>query len=246
MPSNSVQTLQLAHHSVRRFTRRPLDPGQLEQLVRCGQAAPSSSFIQAYSLVRVSDADVRARIAEAAGGQRWVVEAAEFLVFCADLKRVDQACQARDMGELEGYAEHSLAAVVDVTLMAQNMLLAAQSQGLGGVFIGGIRNDPQLVVDLLHLPHLVMPVFGLCLGWPDESNEVKPRMPTSMILHQDTYRVAAEDELADYDRTMAAYYARRASNARLSDWRATTAQAVQGKQRRHMRDFLAAQAFFRK
>ncbi|MCB1802044.1 MAG: oxygen-insensitive NADPH nitroreductase, partial [Gammaproteobacteria bacterium] len=206
MPLNAVQTLQMAHHSVRRFTRRALDPGQLEQLVRCGQAAPSSSFIQAYSVVRVTNADTRARIAEAAGGQHWVVEAAEFLVFCADLSRVNQACRAQDMGELEGYAEHSLAAVVDVTLMAQNMLLAAQSQGLGGVFIGGIRNEPQLVVDLLHLPNLVMPVFGLCLGWPDESNDVKPRMPTSMILHQDTYRVAAEDELADYDRTMANYY----------------------------------------
>lgn len=245
MSLTAVQKLQLAHHSVRRFTDQPLAPGQLEQLIQCGQAAPSSSFIQAYSVVRVTRPDARARIAEAAGAQPWIVDAAEFLILCADLSRIDQACRAHDMGALDGYAEHSLAAVIDVSLMAQNVLLAAQSQGLGGVFIGGIRNVPQVIVDLLHLPKLVLPVFGLCLGWPDEANAVKPRMPVSVVLHQDTYRVAEGDDLAGYDETMAGYYRARASNARQSDWSATTARVVQGKQRRHMREFLRAQGFFR-
>lgn len=246
MALSDTQRLQLAHRSVRRFVDRPLDPGQLETLIRCGQAAATSSFIQAYSVVRVTDPEDRAVIAVAAGGQTWIEEAAEFLVFCADLRRIDAACDHAGAGRIEGYAEHGIAAIVDVALMAQNVLLAAESQGLGGVFIGGIRNDPQVLVERLQLPMLVLPVFGMCLGWPDQDNEVKPRMPVDLILHQGRYRDPHETQIQAYDETMAAYYAARSSNSRLSDWRTPSARAVQGKKREHMLDFLHARGFFRR
>ena len=245
MRLSETQRLQLAHRSVRRFTDRALEPAHLEQLIRCGQAAASSSFIQADSVVRVVDTASRAAIARAAGDQQWIVDAPAFLVFCADLRRVQQACLAAGAGAIDGYAEHGLAAVVDVSLMAQNVLLAAESQGLGGVFIGGIRNAPQIVVDVLRLPSLVLPVFGMCLGWPDETNDVKPRMPVEMVLHQDVYRDASPQQISAYDETMRSYYASRSGGARSADWSSVTARAVQGKQRRHMREFLAACGFFR-
>lgn len=244
MSITATQALQLEHRSVRRFLPRPLPPGLLEELVRCGQAAASSSFIQAYSVVRVTRAEARAAIARAAGGQAWIEQAAEFLVFCADLRRIDAACRRCDKGPIEGYAEHGLAAVVDVALMAQNLLLAAESQGLGGVFIGGIRNDPQVVVEQLDLPHRVLPVFGMCLGWPDERNPVKPRMPVELVLHQDRYSDPPDERIAEYDRQMAAYYAARGSQVRQSDWSQTTAGAMQGKKREHILDFLHARGFF--
>ena len=244
MPLTDIQELQLAHRSVRRFLDRPLDPGQLETLIRCGQAAATSSFIQAYSVVRVTRPEARAAIAKAAGGQAWIERAAEFLVFCADLRRVNAACQRAGRGGLEGFSEHALAAVVDVALMAQNVLLAAESQGLGGVFIGGIRNDPQVVVDQLQLPELVTPVFGMCLGWPDEDNPVKPRMPVDFVLHQDRYRELSADAMARYDAQMADYYATRGSNVKLSDWSTAVAGAVQGKKREHMLEFLCKRGFF--
>lgn len=240
MNLTDTQRLQLAHRSVRRFTGRALDPGQLEQLLRCGQAAASSSFVQAYSVVRVTRADDRAAIAEAAGGQRWIVEAPEFLVFCADLRRIDAACQWSGLGPLEGYTEHALAAFVDVALMAQNVMLAAESAGLGGVFIGGIRNAPDTVVERLQLPFQVAPVFGMCIGWPAEDNEVKPRMPVEMVLHQDRYSDPSPGQVEAYDDTMAEYYASRGSRRRDSNWRAPTARAMQGKKRTHMLAFLQA------
>jgi nitroreductase len=244
MPMSATQQLQLQHHSVRRFQSRPLEPGQLEALIRCGQAAATSSFIQAYSVVRVTRPEVRAAIAQAAGGQAWIEQAAEFLVYCADLRRVDAACEKAGRGALEGYSEHALAAVVDVALFAQNVLLAAESQGLGGVYIGGIRNDPQVCVDLLALPRWVTPVFGMCLGWPDEANEVKPRMPVEFILKQDRYEDVSAEDLAAYDARMAEYYAGRGANVKLSDWSSATANAVQGKKREHMQAFLQGRGFF--
>ena len=198
-----------------------------------------------YSVIRVTRPEVRAAIAEAAGGQAWIEQAPEFLIFCADLRRINGACMAAGRGELEGCSEHGLAAIVDVTLMAQNVLLAAESQGLGGVFIGGIRKDPQLVVDQLALPSLVLPVFGMCLGWPNEENEVKPRMPVGFVLHQDSYREVSAERMALYDEKMAAYYASRGSNIKLSDWSSAAAAAVQGKKRKHMLEFLRSRGFFR-
>jgi nitroreductase len=246
MQLTSTQQLQLEHRSVRRFLPRPLDPGLLESLIQCGQAAASSSFIQAYSAIRVTQPEARSAIAKAAGGQRWIEEAPEFLVFCADLHRINQACVTAGRGRLEGYAEHGLAAVVDVSLMAQNVLLAAESQGLAGVFIGGIRNDPQVTVDQLSLPELVLPVFGMCLGWPNESHEVKPRMPVGFVLHQDKYQEVSPERVALYDEKMAAYYASRGTNIKLSDWSKTAAAAVQGKKREHMLDFLHSRGYFRR
>ena len=246
MQLSSTQQLQLDHRSVRRFLPRPLDPGQLESLIHCGQAAASSSFIQAYTAIRVTRSEARSVIAKAAGGQRWIEEAPEFLVFCADLHRINQACETAGRGQLEGYAEHGLAAVVDVCLMAQNVLLAAESQGLAGVFIGGIRNDPQVIVDQLSLPELVLPVFGMCLGWPNESHEVKPRMPVGFVLHQDKYQEVSPERVALYDEKMAGYYASRGTNIKLSDWSNTAAAAVQGKKREHMLDFLHSRGYFRR
>lgn len=162
------------------------------------------------------------------------VQAAEFLVFCADLRRVYAACRQSDLGALEGWTEHSLAAVVDTALMAQGCLVAAESLGLGGVFIGGLRNDPETVVEQLALPELVAPLFGLCLGWPAEDPQVKPRLPLALILHQDSYRDPDPAAMADYDRVIADYYAARDRNARAGDWTATTARAMQGKKRAYL------------
>jgi nitroreductase len=244
MSLTQTQQLQIDHRSIRRFLDKPLNPGQLEALVRCGQAAATSSFIQAYSVIRVTSAEARAAIAAAAGGQVWIKNAAEFLVFCADLHRVNTVCEQVGLGHLEGYSEHSLAAVIDVALMAQNLMLAAESQGLGGVYIGGIRNRPEVVVEQLGLPHRVVPLFGMCLGWPDANSEVKPRLPIDCVLHEGHYQEIKLDRLVEYNDQMSKYYKGRGANIKNSDWSNATAQAMQGKKREHMLDFLRNQGFF--
>ena len=231
--------LMLKHRSIRQFSDETINTSDLEHLINAGQAAASSSFIQAYSIIRVTDKTIRAKIAEAAGGQEWINEAPEFLVYCADLKRIEMACVQQEQGGLEGHTEHFIAATVDVALVAQNVLLAAESIGLGGVYIGGIRNNPQLLADLLDLPDQVYPVFGMCLGWPAIDPEVKPRFPVASILHQEKYRIEkVEADVAAYDEQMKEYYQSRSDNNRISDWSSQTAKAVQLKKREHMLHFL--------
>jgi len=238
---NNSETIELMlkHRSIRKFSDKSISTADLERLILAGQAAASSSFIQAYSIIRVTDKSVREKISEAAGGQKWINETPEFLVYCADLKRIELACIQQGQGELEGHTEHFLAATVDVALMAQNVLLAAESIGLGGVYIGGIRNNPQLLADLLDLPDQVYPVFGMCLGWPSIDPEVKPRFPIASILHQEKYQIhKVEADVAAYDEQMKEYYQTRDDNNRVSDWSTQTAKAVQLKKREHMLRFL--------
>lgn len=239
----ATMELMLRHRSVRKYSGAPITPQTLERILRCGQAAASSSFVQAVSVIRVTDPQARSRFAAAAGGQPWIEAAAEFLVWCADLHRVEQACRKAGAPQLEGHTEHSLVAIIDTALVAQNTLLAAESLGLGGVFIGGLRNQPALAVEICALPPKVLPLFGMCLGWPAEQTEVKPRLPTAVVLHQDQYR---DSEWQSYDTAMAEYYRQRSDNAGQRTWSGETAKAMHGKKREHMLAFLRERGFFRR
>ncbi len=244
---NTTTELMRSHSSVRQFENKPIDTALLNELVACGQAASSSSFIQAYSVIRVVDREKRKLLAQAAGNQGYIEQAAEFLVICADLKRIAYCCEKVDAGDLEGWTEHFMAATIDAALMAQNLMLAAESVDLGGVFIGGIRNDLQTVSKCLELPDLVYPAFGLCLGWPVKRNDVKPRFPVAAILHQDTYDIAQiADHVDRYDTTMSDYYASRQFSSKATDWSQQAARAIQGKTRDYMLDFIQQQGFLLK
>jgi nitroreductase len=214
----------------------------IEQIVRCGQAAASSSNLQATTVIRVRDAAKRQRLAELAGGQSYVADAGAFLVFCADLRRAGLAV-ARLGGALDGgMTEEFIIATVDVALAAQNCVVAAESLGLGICYIGGLRNNPQGVSELLELPDLVYPVFGMCLGYPDQTPELKPRLPLPVVLMEDRYQDAPEAAIQGYDAQMRNYYRTRSGGTKDTTW-SEDLKVLAGKSRPHMREFLARRGF---
>ncbi len=75
----------IRHQSIRRYAPRPIDERTVDAIIACAQAAPTSSHKQAYSVIRVTDPDVRRQLAVVADEQEWVEEAPLFLVWCADL-----------------------------------------------------------------------------------------------------------------------------------------------------------------
>jgi len=172
------QTIQILkrHRSIRKFTDQPVPQVVVEEIVTAGQAASTSSFIQACTLIQVNDKEKRARLAAFAGNQACVIQAPCFFVVCADMRRHKLACDMHGEQMLSGYTEQFITATVDCALFSQNVMIAAESLGLGGVYIGGIRNRIAEVAALLELPDLVYPVFGLSLGYPDQDPEIKPRL----------------------------------------------------------------------
>lgn len=125
------------HRSIRHFTDEPISEAQREAIINSARATSSSSFLQCSSIIRITDKALREELVTLTGGQKHVAQAAEFWVFCADFNRHLQICPDAQLG----LAEQLLLGVVDTAMMAQNALIAAESLGLGGVYIGGLRNN---------------------------------------------------------------------------------------------------------
>ncbi len=168
----------------------------------------TSMGMQSFSIVRVTDRDKRAKIAKICK-QEYVNEAAEFWVFVADLYR-----NARIASEQECYLDSRanedrfFQGFTDATLAAQNVLVAAESYGLGGVFFGSIYGDISGMIDILNLPEYTFPVLGLGFGYPDQEPLLKPRMSCKLKVFENEYKKEDNylEALKDYDEEMKKYY----------------------------------------
>jgi nitroreductase len=241
---NSVIKLLNSHRSIRKFKPDPIPIEQVHAIVRAAQSASTSSFIQAYTIIRVTDQELRRQMAHLAGDQVYVEQCPLFFVFCADLHRLMTAARMNGVEPKGEYMEAFILATVDTTLAAQNAMVAAESLGLGGVYIGGIRNNPGEVSQLLHLPEKVYPVFGMCLGVPDHQPGVKPRLPMEAVLKENHYTTAQDESLLQqYDEEIQTYYAERTSGKRVEGWTKQMASKMEKEARMNMRSFLENQGF---
>ncbi len=241
---NDVLKLLTSHSSVRDFLAKSVDDDLLKELIQAGQSAATSNHVQAYTIIRIRDKDKRKQLAALAGDQQYVADCPVFLVFCADLNRLTTACQMNNETADNSSTETFIVATVDTALVAQNIMIAAESNGLGGVYIGAIRNHPREVCDLLQIPQHVYPVFGMCLGYPEQVNATKPRLPLPLVLHEDCYGADQEQvHLQKYDGIMSDYYSKRTNGTRHTTWTEGVAVMLKQKQRPHMKNFIAGQGF---
>lgn len=228
-----------SHRSIRHFTAEPITDAQRAAIIAGAQATSSSSFLQCSSIIRITDSALREQLVTLTGGQQHVGQAAEFWVFCADFNRHLQICPEAQLG----LAEQLLLGVVDTAMMAQNALTSAESLGLGGVYIGGIRNSIEAVTELLNLPQHVLPLFGLCLGWPADNPDVKPRLPASLVVHENSYQPVDAQALSQYDEELAAYYLSRGSNNRRDTWSDHIRRTIIKENRPFILDYLHKQGW---
>ncbi|MBD1843439.1 NADPH-dependent oxidoreductase [Cyanobacteria bacterium FACHB-63] len=215
-PWNRTLSDLLSHRSIRSYLSKPLPAGTLELLVAAAQSASTSSNLQTWSVVAVEDQARKERLSQLAGGQAHIRQAPLFLVWLADLARLTHIAESRGLPH-EGlnYLEMFLMAAIDASLAAQNAAIAAESLGLGTVYIGGMRNQPEEVAAELGLPQQVFAVFGLCVGYPDPEKPaaIKPRLPQAAVLHREQYSLEAQnDAIAQYDQTMSNFYTEQQMN----------------------------------
>ena len=231
-----------SHRSIRKFTGEPIDDGTVEQIVSAGFASATSSNLQGATVIRVRSGATRSAIAELAGGQSYVESAAVFLVWCADLHRSSVACEMAGGAFHSGMTEHFVIAATDCAIAAQSAVVAAESLGLGICYIGGIRNDPAKMTELLQLPEQVVPLFGMCLGYPDQDPTLKPRLPLSVTLKEETYDEAHDRSgIESYDEQMRAYYLDRTDGKVDRTWSADMSALLGKESRPHMRPYLEGQ-----
>jgi FMN reductase (NADPH) len=225
---NAVTKTMQGHRSIREYRPDPLPEGMLEAIVRSAQMASTSSYLQRYSVVAVEEPTKKDRLAELCGDQDQIRQCPVFLAFCADAYRLKRACERHGTEIQTGYLEAFLVAAVDAALLAQNAALAAESLGLGIVYIGAIRNHTAEVIVELELPELVVPISGMCLGYPAEDPAPKPRLPLPAVLHRERYRPEETDAHLDaFDETiLAAELYRSRETGKLYGWTSRAARRV--------------------
>ncbi|MFC7370890.1 oxygen-insensitive NADPH nitroreductase [Fictibacillus iocasae] len=239
--NQTIETI-LSHRSIRKFKNETLDQKTVETLVKCAQAASTSSYQQVYSIIGVEDSEMKKKLAVLAGGQDYVAENGYFFVFCLDYHRhmLSSVMTGADITATVQSMEGFIVGTADAALAAQNMAVAAESLGLGIVYIGGIRNNIQEVSDLLKCPDHVVPLFGLAVGVPAANPGTKPRLPMNAVFHHNTYKSDDElkNELQRYEQETAAYYAERTDGKRTAGWVSHMMAAMEVPKRTFMKDFL--------
>jgi FMN reductase (NADPH) len=189
-----------SHRSIRKFKPDPIREDIITKIINSARQAPTTSNLQAYSIIIVKNPKKKKALAHLAGDQPWVEACPVFLVICPDLHRLKQVCQMHNYEINDKYIEDFIVAVVDASLVAQNILVAAEAVGLGVCIIGGIRRSPDEVSDLLKLPERVFPLMGICLGYPDQNGVVKPRLPEEVVVFSEEYGIPDIERFIDlYD-----------------------------------------------
>ena len=206
----SSETIEVLNNrrSIRTYSDAPVTDAHIEAILGAALRAPTSSNLQAYSVVVVRDSARKKRLAELAGNQQHVITCPVFLAFCADLSRIDAALQRYDHDLKDNNLEMGLVSSIDATLVGMAAYVAADSLGIQGVMIGAMRNDPEAVAELLDLPARAYVVFGMCLGFPDGTPpKQKPRMPRPGIVHQESYdHTASKAGIDIYNNQLRAHY----------------------------------------
>jgi nitroreductase len=211
-PWNEHIALLLSHRSIRGYRSESLPPNTLATLIAAAQSAATSSNLQTWSVIAVTDPARKAALAKVAANQKHIEQCPLFLVWVADISR-NQRLGAEEGVTLETmpYQETFTVAAIDAALAAQNATVAAESLGLSCVYIGALRNNPGEVGRIVGLPPGAFGLFGMCVGYASAmaANAVKPRLPQDVVLHHEIYDTSGESaHRAAYDALMGAFSAR--------------------------------------
>lgn len=239
MSQQAVKILH-SHRSIRKFQDKAIDDNIRQQLIQSARMASSSNHLQCVSIIRVTDSAMRQQIMQWCSNQEYVYSAPEFWVFCVDFAKHAEIFPDAQLD----WAEVLLIGAVDTGIMAQNVLASAELLGLGGVYIGSLRNQMEKVGELLQLPKHTLPLVGMCLGYPNQDPPLKPRLPQELMFFENHYQPLDKQKLAEFDQVTADYYLARSDID--NNWSKNVIKALDKPVRPAVLDYLHKQGFAKK
>ena len=209
-----------AHRTIRHYRPDPIPSHHLDAIIRAGQRAPTDAQGQMFAIIRISDSPLRDRLATLCNNQQHIRDAAEFFVICLDVHRLARMVERGG----DAFAMKPRISLIygtsDATMVAQNMVVAAEALGYGTCYIGAVQNSTDIIARELGLPAGVLPLYGLCIGVPDLEKVptyTRPRISRSLTFMENTYQEPPEDELdlaiqtmsvrADWNDSLRRYFA---------------------------------------
>lgn len=193
--ANETLRLLFTRSSVRDFLPEKVPEDVLRSIIEAGLHSPSAGNLQPYSIIKVEDGERKRIIAELCL-QKFISKAPVLLVFCIDFHRLERWSRLCDAPFTASESfRHFWVAFIDVSICAQSICVAAESFGLGSVYIGTIIESADKVIDVLKLPNKVFPVILLCLGYPHSRPLPQKKLGYDIIVSSEVYRELSDEEL---------------------------------------------------
>ena len=184
--------------SVRVFADRPIASEEAAAILEAAVNAPTAGNQQLYTIINVTDPNLKALLAESCDHQPFSSQAPMVLVFCADCRKWYHAFQAYGCQPRKPGVGDLMLAVSDANIAAQNAVVAAHSLGIGSCYIGDIMENAEQQRQILSLPPYVFPAAMLVFGYPTGQQLERPKPPRCElrhIVHENGYRDMDGDEL---------------------------------------------------
>jgi nitroreductase len=190
-----------AHRVIRKYQLRDVEPGLLRLLCACALSAPSKSDLQQADILIVRDKERRQAIAGLLPEMPWAGTSPVFLFFLANGRRVPAIAQMRGKPFPNDHLDLFFNASVDAAIVLATFVTAAEAVGLGCCPISVIRDHAATISTMLELPDKVIPIAGMCVGWPAEESGISARLSLGTTLHEERFQEGDLAQQVDaYDR----------------------------------------------
>lgn len=185
----------LTRRTIRKYKTDDVPERLLNRLLAEASRTQTMGNMQLYSVVVTRSKEGKAKLAPAHFNQPMVTEAPVVLTICADFNRASTWCRQRQAEPGYDNLLSFLNAATDALLYTQTLCNLAEEAGLGLCFLGTTVYMPQMIIDALKLPTLVMPVATLTVGWPDENPPMTDRIPAASFIHDEAYHDYTADDI---------------------------------------------------
>jgi nitroreductase len=186
----------LKHRTIRKYRSTDIPDEQLNKILEAGCRASTTGNMQVYSIIVNRDAKMKELLSGCHFNQPMVKNAPVVLTFCADFNRFNRWCQLNHADPGYDNFLSFFTAAIDALLVAQNVCVAAEDEGIGICYLGTTTYLASKIIDVLHLPKGVVPVTTVTLGWPDEEPALTDRLPLEAVVHKETYRDFTAEDIA--------------------------------------------------
>ncbi len=185
----------LQHKSIRKYKPDQISDKVLERILVAGTRASTTGNMQVYSIVVNKEKELKEKLWASHFKQKMVLEAPVLLTFCADFNRFNKWCEYRKASPGYDNFLSFFTAAIDALLVAQNVALAAEAEGLGICYLGTTTYMAGQIIEQLKLPKFVVPVTAITVGNPDESPPLTDRLPLEGIVHYETYKDFSHEDI---------------------------------------------------
>ena len=173
--------------TIRKYADKDVDQQLLNRLLTEAARTQTMGNLQLYSVVITRSKEGKETLAPAHFNQPMVTQAPVVLTICADFRRTTRWCEERKAQPGYDNFLSFINAATDALLYTQTFCNLAEEEGLGICYLGTTVYMPDMIIDALNLPKLVMPVATLTVGWPDESPQLSDRLPLASFVHEERY-----------------------------------------------------------